>query len=259
MGSITKDQALDKLRNLEEDLTKGRNDRDKSRLIAVGKTCRAMIDIGATISIDSVRKWLANHESMIIPASSFSNKYPNKQSGRKEHASYSVLLREYIKTQQALLALKQPRMRKESSDPSELPLVLLDDSELTSISDQTVRYKVQLLMGRASNLNKQLQAARTLSKMPTIPHNFVALGNDEHFQSSLEPEAASALDLDEDEIAAVENFLNEKILMRKGLSYNENGALTLSPGHSHPGQTKVLSDPELQQALRKILERIQPR
>ena len=173
------------------------------------------------------------------------NKRVDKLTGKKVHSPLRQIIDKYGEVQCSTLA-SAPKVPEGSSFGS----IVLGDSELASISDHQVRYKVQLIAGRVRNLETQLNQLRTIRDLPALPASI--LSNE---TGSVEPQGRASSDLHEEEIEALADFLKPSSLKRRGLTFDDLGRLKVTHPASRERKTVSISTPDLQGALEKTLKR----
>lgn len=223
------------------------------KLQAVDEACRSIIESGGTVSVASVRGWLSTNRGMYIAASTLMNLRNNPQTGEKNYAPARLIINSYIDAQKGL------RKRGDKISEHNFGSLFLNDSEIKEINDHQVRYKVQLMVGRVRNLETQLNQLRTINNLPVLPpatlsQNYLpGIGG----QSSV-VERNQSLILDEEELRALNDFLDEKSMKRRRIAFGDNGTLKATYSASSQTSTCAISKPFLEDALRKILRSYDP-
>lgn len=249
MSSTQNQQLMENARLFTDQLIKTVRSDVATKLSKVDEACRVIIKNGGLVSMPSVRAHLSTNYGITIAAQTLSNKTLDKRTGQKTHSPLRQVIDKYSEVQR-LLEKKPGRTEAKRSMGS----ALLSDAELASIEDHQVRYKVQLLVGRVRNLSAQLNEARAIQNLPTIPaaafpEGFLA-GNQD--APPLLGSGAN-LALDEDELEALEDFVKQTSMRRRALDFDELGTLRVTLRPTKEGKTVALSKPELQSALEKIL------
>ena len=217
------------------------------KLQAVDDSCRSLIESGGTVSIASVRGWLATNRGITIAPSTLMNLRTNTQTGEKSYSPLRLIINKYVGVQ------KMSAKRATKIVPS-FGSFVLSEAEMREIEDHQVRYKVQLLIGRVRNLETQLNHVRAIGNLPMLP----TAG--EMKSSSLEgselitlPKGDRDSKLDEEEQKSLEDFLSERSMLRRKIAFDENGALTATHLASPKRSTTFISKPFLKSALSKVL------
>lgn len=220
-----------------------------TKLQAVDDACRSIIESGGTVSIQSVRGWVSTNRGISIASSTLMNLRMNPQTGEKDYSPARLIINKYIEAQRA--SSKRPTKASAMSYGS----FALSESEMKEIEDHSVRYKVQLMAGRVRNLETQLNQLRTINKLPTLPP--AALSQSYLLSSegltSIE-EHDQDLSLEEEELKAISDFLDQKAMQRRKVAFDENGSLKVTHPASPKTTTLAISKPFLENALQKILK-----
>lgn len=219
-----------------------------AKLQAVDEACRSIIESGGTVSVSSVRGWVSTNRGISIAASTLMNLRVHPQTGEKEHSPARQIINRYVEVQK--VSTKRMTSRAEPG----LSSIVLSEREMKEIEDHQVRYKVQLMAGRLRNLETQLSQLRTINRLPTLPPTALS----ENYLLASEGQLPGAdsdqdLSLDEEDLNALTDFLNESKLHRRKLEFDDNGALKVTHPARSDTATVSISKPFLADALRKIL------
>jgi hypothetical protein len=218
------------------------------KLQAVDEACRSIIESGGTVSVSSVRGWVSTNRGLSIASSTLMNLRRNSHNGEKDYSPARRIINKYTNVQK--FATKRPASKIEPSYGS----FALSDSEMREIQDHSVRYKVQLMAGRLRNLENQLNQLRTINKLPALPPAALSqsrlLGSGRQFSTE---ENAYDANLDEEEINALNDFLDDRSMRIRKLEFSEVGALKATYPASSQTSSSAISKPFLKDALQKIL------
>jgi hypothetical protein len=221
------------------------------KLQAVNDACKSIYDNGGTINIPSVRGWLVTNRGITIGASTLMNRRKNPRTGETARAPARLIIDEYIKAQK----LSPRRVAKHQSMNSFLGSDLFSESEMKEIHDHQIRYKIQLLVGRARNLETQLTHARIIHSLPILSVSEVSQRSIQRKSGvSLFTENNHDLTLDEEELEALRDFLDESAKIRRKVQFDVNGSLRVTRSPSPKTSTIAISKPFLESALQKIIQ-----
>lgn len=249
MSSSQNHEHMENARFFTEQMIKTARSDVAAKLSKVDEACREIIKSGGLVSMPSVRSYLSTTYGITIAAQTLCNKTLDRRTGKKVHSPLRQVIDKYVEIQR-LLQRKPGRPDVAKS----LGSAFLSDCELTAIEDHQVRHKVQLLLGRVRNLNTQLNEARAVQNLPSLPASAFSAGEHPNNQGSqFTNEREAYLGLDEEELEAIEDFLKETSMRRRALDFDEIGTLRVKIRPTIEAKTVVLSKPEFQRALRKIL------
>ncbi len=219
------------------------------KLQAVDEACRSIIESGGTVSIKSVRGWVSTNRGISIAASTLMNRRLDPQTGENNYSPARLIINKYIECQRHSGGLKTKKEEQKFGS------FALSEAEMKEIEDHTVRYKVQLIVGRMRNLETQLNQLRTINKLPSLPPAALSesyLISSEGLDTIEEPDRN--LSLSEDELEALSDFLELKSMRRRKAEFDENGTLRITHPASPKTTVKAISKPFLETSLRKILK-----
>jgi hypothetical protein len=158
----------------------------------------------------------------------------NKRSGANP---YKKLYDTWEAAAEAILTSYKSNIRKELGGG------IVTEDEITRIEDDTVRHMVRLLWAQNRSLSSQLDILRRVRGAPVV--QIMSTRTDTNAVSLGQP-VANDLALNEAEIEALRNFVNERFLKARNIRRATNGSLQLSDGRS-------LADPGFVEAIEKII------
>ncbi|MBE1291018.1 MAG: hypothetical protein GJ677_00865 [Rhodobacteraceae bacterium] len=220
------------------------------RLEMVDEACQSIINEGVKISVTTVRRWIITHYGLAISGQNFSNSTLDQDTGSRRYRPYRQIVDKYREAQNAMT--KRKRINNEAPI---LNLPSLSRAELSAISDDQVRYKVQLILGRIRSLHQQCNSLREISKLPVLSvsqmgDQNVSIGG----HSGEKPEPNRVNWLNEEELRALSDFVDARALKTRRLEFDEFGALIVFHPASNRRHAASVSKPNLESALHRLLK-----
>ena len=221
----------------------------KVKLKAVDAACQSILESGGTVTINSVRSWLATNTGIQVAYSTLVNSRTDNNTGEKIKYPARQIIDKYKEVQEFKISgVRKKQAHRNFSTPD------FSEAELLSIEDHQVRYKVQLLSARVRNLNKQLNAVREIRNLPLVSTSMLSqnLLKKDADGSALAVEGTD-LTIDEQELDALADFLKPGALKRRQMKFDDDGILQIESPPSRKRTTIQGSRGFFEQALRKIL------
>lgn len=243
-GAISLNQA----QAFAEDIIEGSRSDVSTRLRAVDSACRSILDSGGQVTISSVRAWLATNRGISIASSSLMNKTLNSKTGLKSHSAARRIIDQYARIHNHNSRAGQNSEISIGANP------LISDAELAGIPDHQLRYKIQLLAARARNLQNQLNQVRSIGNLPIISEPYLRQLQHQEFPASDSVDGSHDATLDQAEIDSVMDLVEVRSMLRRGLTFDQNGALKIEVPASQRTRTISISKPFFESAVRKILQ-----
>lgn len=202
----------------------------KKKIRAIDQVCSELIKRGAEVTVSLVVKYMVQN-GYKMSSQSLYNKRGGSNPYRKIYDSWS----DYS----VLCQSDSANVKGYTVGASNLSgTALLDESELKSIDDPVLRYKLGLVISELSSLRKQNDLLRQIKNM-----NVIQVFSSEHLIGNESREVI----LDQYELDILENFVDSNTK----LSFDENGCLIAR--RAIPAGTRVSED-SLLDALRKVLK-----
>ncbi|MBU5637509.1 hypothetical protein KOM00_12300 [Geomonas sp. Red69] len=229
----------------EEELAKAKGADVKTRLRAVRDACEDIIQRGGTPNAPSIQAWIANHRpSVKLTKRTIYNQ--REYGGVKTVSPYSRVISAWAAVSQEKAVAKKAR----GSEPAAASVGgFLTTNDLASISDLVVRHKVAILYGQVNQLKNQAEMRKAIRENPVAPRLLgavpIPLSIDSGNSSTI-----NSTNLTDDELDALEDFLREASAKRRGLTFNDLGAVIAKRAVTG----SALSKPGFVDALRKILQ-----
>jgi hypothetical protein len=207
----------------------------RTKLRNMNQVCRTLVvDARQRLTVPSVVRYYKG--SFSDPEVSLAeSSIRNKRSGVNP---YNALYRTWESAAEVILISTKPHFRKEFGT------ALITEDDIGQIENDTVRHMVRLLWVRNRSLQNQINI---LSKVRGAP--VVQIVGDESNSSveHLSLPVTRKLILDEAEIEALRNFMNERVLRARSLRRADNGSVEFLDG-------RTLSDPGFFDAIEKIVQ-----
>ncbi|EGQ8152637.1 hypothetical protein NB525_12880 [Vibrio alginolyticus] len=216
----------------------------KTTLKNINEICEKMVAANAPPSVPAIVKALASKGVIISERSIY-----NRREGKNP---YPILIDAWISVVQKkklgidAIVKSSLKAKPDTGIAIEKPNAFVTEQDLLKISDPVLRYKISVLYGHVTALNKQNIALRELRELPAIHPDYHTQPSTKNLEEKRNiPTQTSHLDSLDVEI--LRNFLDGQ---HGQLYFDDEGALYAAKGlRSHT----AISDPGLKEVLEKLI------
>lgn len=213
---------------------KGHGDKMKARIKAVNDACEVIVDNRGIPNAKNVTEWIVSKR----PAAHLPEQtIYNKRSG--EISPYLKIIQAWAAVAASMSTTKSTANKKVTVSGRSTDLVTNDD--LIIIPDLIVRHKVALLIGQFNGLRNQSEMRQAIKNNPPVPGILSV--------TKLNDAIDHNMALSSEEIEALADFLSPAGLNRRGIEFDDVGAVIVKRAQ----QGSRLSKPGFVDAIKKIL------
>jgi len=210
-------------------ISQSKSKTSSDKLEKINTVCKGLIDNGASPSISNVVKHL-NQEGVKISTRSIYNK-------REGGNPYRTLIDAWIECSTSMFT--QKKIKTKQPIENEFDFGIIDENDLSKISDPALRYRIMILVGEVKGLKSQLNIAREIENLPILKSDSPT--------KMIDSDTSESIMLNPYEVDIISSLLSGT----HSLEYSQDGALSAKTSIK---RGEMLSSPGLKDALKKIIK-----